>query len=174
VTKVKGAYAVLRLYCEVPELKGKEIDTLADLLENGKEGVDIVTLLPANVAGFAQKIPEIWEIKHVSDAGRALTDAQIRKHIRTKVADYYDRLARGGATREGIPAIMSQVKLRFEVIAPNAINGTKDAIFKQVEAILKVEFPQLGRTGFRFSLSDVFVRAGNPLVTPLAVLPGSF
>jgi hypothetical protein len=165
VNAAKGAYAVMRLYCEAPELAGKDIETIADLLENGKEGVDVVTRLPSNVPGFVEKIPEFWEVKHVSDAFGAVNEKQIRKHIQTKVGDTYDKLLQRGLTPQQAQQVMSQVKLRFEVIAPNATAAAKEKLFQDVSAVLN-EFQQLKNAGFRFDRSDIFIRPGNPLVTP--------
>jgi Big-like domain-containing protein len=175
VTKVKGAYGVLRLLCQAPELSGKEIDTIFDLLENGKEGVDAVVLLPSNVAGFAEKIPEFWEFKHVANADRAVTDAQIQRHIQERVAAYYASLKRRGTlTPAQIQAAMSQVRLRFEVIAPSASAATKADILARAQAILNQKFPNLAREGFHFAANDVFVRQADPLVKQVSALPSAF
>ncbi len=177
VNKVKGAYAVLRLYCQAPELKlggkGKDIADIADLLENGKEGVDLVAHLPSNVPGYLGKIPEFWEFKHVVNAGTAVSDRQIEKHIATRVADFYDQLFKQGLKREQREQVMSQVKLRFEVIAPNGSAAAKKKLYDQVTAVINEKFKHLHEAGFRFDPGDIFMRADNPLVTPTAMLSGA-
>jgi hypothetical protein len=178
VNKVKGAYAVLRLYCQAPELKlggnGKEIADIADLLENGKEGVDLVAHLPSNLPAYTGKIPEFWEFKHVLNAGSAVTERQIKKHIETKVATFYRDLLGSGLSPEQVRQVMSQVRLRIEVIAPNASTATKKKLYDEVTAIINDQYKGLVDAGFRFDLSDVFMRAENPLVTPTPVLSAAF
>lgn len=49
--------------------QGKEIFDIADKLESGKEGVDVISLLPSGLPGIPSglyngRIPEFWEFKH--------------------------------------------------------------------------------------------------------------
>lgn len=103
----------------------------------------------------------------------AVTLAQVEKHITSRVVTYLDGLVRAGLDDEVIESIMKQVKLRFEVIAPNATQKAKDDIYDLVIDELR-KYPALTRFGFSFDKSDIFVRKGNPLVEQTATLASTF
>ncbi len=154
----QGGYGIMRLICDkVPELAGRHIGELADIIEEtGQEGIDIVTRLG--------DLKEFWEVKYVLDAANAIKVRQIEKHLRTKVLAEYRELARLGKSTDEIVAAMRNVKFKVDVISPNASAAAKDAIVARINGVLaQPEFRRLGDIGFSFDPVDVIVRKAHPL-----------
>jgi hypothetical protein len=175
---LKGAYAVMRLYCEAPELAGKDIETIADaVLYQGKskEGIDLITRIPSDVTGFSEAIPEFWEIKHVSTTDSAIKPGQVEKHLISKVADYYTSLRSRGLPPAQINQIMSRVRLRFDIIAEDGSAATRAKAYQDVLDLINLNqnFSSLMSSGFTFKIDDIFVRKASPLTIAIDKLPAA-
>ncbi len=199
-SNLQGAYLMLRALSDAPEVAnfaaaGKLLETVGDrvAMRRNVEGVDYIfrradTLLAS--VGYpmpvSNRVPELWELKYVEDfAGVFGTGEkygkQLVKHLVERVAPVLDALnAVPGLTPAQIRSELAKVRLKYNIVmrqGPNtaaAVAADKALALQHLNNILNASTDKriaaLRKAGFSFDIQDVFLRRGDPLVTPVASL----
>ena len=199
-SNLQGAYLMLRALSDAPEVAnfaaaGKVLETIGDRVatRHNVEGVDYIFRRADNLpvstgyppAGpMSPRVPEVWELKYVATIGDAIVEAQVVKHLVDRVAPVLRDLT-SAVPKLSAPALrheLSKVRLKFEIVlrqSPNTVPADKAIALQRLNDILNkstdAQLKALRKAGFSFDIQDLFVRHGDPLVTPvgsLSALPG--
>ena len=180
----QGAYMELRLLVEAPELAaqaGRVLMTVGDTVARGGnrvvEGVDAVYEFAHTLAGLGLRVPQFWELKYVANLVDAIRAEQVAKHLVDKIAPLIRQAELAGlddaALISVVQSIVSEVDLKFSIVLRQSGNladlrAAQQAAVQMVNDIVATSsrggMQVIRDVGFKFTLDDIIIRFGDPLV----------